>query len=258
MNNDVLCRRIAYQFRQPALLHRALTHRSYGFPHNERLEFLGDGVLNFAIAGLVFGQFPDAPEGDLSRWRSNLVNQKTLSGLARKLELGNHIRLGEGELKSGGHRRPSILADTVEALLGAIYLDSGFAEAERVIHGLFMPLLQESGSDAVTKDPKTLLQEHLQNQRLALPEYIVITTSGEAHQQEFQVACAVPALAVRTTGAGTSRRSAEQEAASQAYEQILLQPGQAAAGVGKKTVRQSVDRVRSGKKDIAKPGTEQN
>lgn len=155
--------------------------------------------------------------------RANLVNQQALAELAQTLELGGLIRFGEGELKSGGDRRPSILADTLEAVLGAIYLDGGFAEAEKVVVSLFTPLLHELDSQALGKDPKTLLQEYLQSRRLALPQYSVVATTGEAHQQQFQVECVVPKLSIRTAGAGASRRSAEQEAAKQAYEQLQAQ-----------------------------------
>lgn len=219
MDSDTLCRKIGYTFKRPELLRQALTHRSHSSPHNERLEFLGDSVLNCAVAGLIFRYFPNLPEGDLSRLRANLVNQQALSELAQTLNLGEQVRLGEGELKSGGHRRPSILADTVEAVLGAIYLDEGFAEAEKVVATLFMPLLHRVDPQILDKDPKTLLQEYLQSRKLGLPQYVVIATSGEAHQQQFQVACSVPKLDIRTVGNGISRRGAEQEAAKQAYAQ---------------------------------------
>ncbi len=219
MDSDTLCRKIGYTFKRPELLRQALTHRSHSSPHNERLEFLGDSVLNCAVAGLIFRYFPNLPEGDLSRLRANLVNQQALFELAHALDLGEQVRLGEGELKSGGHRRPSILADTVEAVLGAIYLDDGFAEAERVVATLFMPLLHLVNPQILDKDPKTLLQEYLQSRKLGLPQYAVIATSGEAHQQQFQVTCTVPKLDIRTVGNGVSRRGAEQEAAKQAYAQ---------------------------------------
>ncbi|MEK7842870.1 MAG: ribonuclease III, partial [Pseudomonadota bacterium] len=197
-----------------------LTHRSHSSPHNERLEFLGDSVLNCAVAGLIFRHFPNLPEGELSRLRASLVNQQALFELAQALDLGEQIRLGEGELKSGGHRRPSILADTLEAVLGAIYLDGGFAQAEKVVATLFMPLLQQLNPQTIDKDPKTLLQEYLQSRKLGLPQYSVVTTSGEAHQQQFLVECIITKLNIRTIGEGASRRSAEQGAAKQAYEQV--------------------------------------
>ncbi|MDQ3187256.1 MAG: ribonuclease III [Pseudomonadota bacterium] len=220
MNSDILCRKLDYFFNQPELLRQALTHRSHSLPHNERLEFLGDSVLNCAVAGLIFRHFPNLTEGNLSRVRANLVNQQALAELAQKLELGELIRFGDGELKSGGDRRPSILADTLEAVLGAIYLDGGFTPAEAVVVDLFAPLLSGLDPQTLGKDPKTLLQESLQSRRLPLPQYSVIATTGEAHQQQFQVECLVPKLNIRTVGEGVSRRSAEQEAAREAYEKI--------------------------------------
>lgn len=219
MNSATLCRKISYTFNQPELLRQALTHRSHSSPHNERLEFLGDSVLNCAIAGLIFRHFPNLPEGELSRFRASLVNQQALFELAQALDLGEQIRLGDGELKSGGHRRPSILADTLEAVLGAIYLDGGFAQAEKVVATLFMPLLHQLNPQTLDKDPKTLLQEYLQSRKLGLPQYSVVSTSGEAHQQQFLVECIIAKLNIRTIGKGASRRSAEQGAAKQAYEQ---------------------------------------
>ena len=219
MDSATLCRKINYTFNQAELLRQALTHRSHSSPHNERLEFLGDSVLNCAIAGLIFRHFPNLPEGELSRLRANLVNQQALFEVAQTLYLGEQIKLGEGELKSGGHRRPSILADTLEAVLGAVYLDGGFAQAEKVVATLFMPLLQQLNPQTLDKDPKTLLQEYLQSRKLGLPQYSVVTTSGEAHQQQFLVECIISKLDIRTIGEGASRRSAEQGAAKQAYEQ---------------------------------------
>jgi ribonuclease III len=221
MNHEEFCRKIGYTFDRPELLRQALTHRSHSLPHNERLEFLGDSVLNCAIAGLIFRHFPDLTEGNLSRVRANLVNQQALAKLAQVLGLGTLIILGEGELKSGGDRRPSTLADTLEAVLGAIYLDGGFAAAEKVIVSVFAPLLQKLDERTLGKDPKTLLQEYLQSRRLALPQYSVIATAGEAHQQHFTVECVIVKPAMRTVGEGASRRRAEQEAAKQAYEQLL-------------------------------------
>ena len=220
MNSDALCRKIGYIFNRPELLRQALTHRSHSLPHNERLEFLGDSVLNCAIAGLIFRHFPDLTEGNLSRVRANLVNQQALAERAQILGLGKLIRFGDGELKSGGEQRPSILADSLEAILGAIYLDGGFTQAEKVITGLFAPLLKGLDAQTLGKDPKTLLQEYLQGLRLALPQYSVIATTGEAHQQQFKVECMIVKPDIRTVGEGASRRSAEQEAAKQAYEQL--------------------------------------
>lgn len=223
MDSKVLYKKISYSFSKPELLSQALTHRSYGYPNNERLEFLGDSVLNCAVAGLVFRHFSTLPEGDLTRLRANLVNQEALFKLAKQLDLGDHIKLGEGELKSGGNNRSSILADAFEAVLGAIYLDGGFVRAEGVVITLFTPLLSEFDLQNSGKDPKTLLQEYLQSQKLMLPKYSIIVTSGEAHQQQFQVECAIPKLCICTIGEGSSRRRAEQEAARIAYEQIQLQ-----------------------------------
>jgi ribonuclease-3 len=223
MDSDALCKKTGYSFSQPELLCQALTHRSHGHPHNERLEFLGDSVLNCAVAGLVFRHFSALPEGDLSRLRANLVNQQALFKLAQTLDLGKQIKLGEGELKSGGCSRPSILADTLEAILGAVYLDGGFAKAEEVVITLFTPLLHQFDPQNLSKDPKTLLQEYVQSRKLMLPQYSVIITSGQAHQQQFHVECVVPKLNIRTIGEGSSRRSAEQEAAKRAYEQLHSQ-----------------------------------
>ena len=223
MDSNELCRKIGYSFSKPELLCQALTHRSHSHSHNERLEFLGDSVLNCAVAGLVFRHFSDLPEGNLTRLRANLVNQKALFKLAKTLDLGNQINLGEGELKSGGSNRPSILADALEAILGAIYLDGGFVRAEEVVITLFTPLLPKLDSQNSGKDPKTLLQEYLQSHKLMLPKYSVVITSGEAHRQQFCVECAIPKLSICTVGEGSSRRSAEQEAAKKAYEKIHLQ-----------------------------------
>jgi len=220
MDSDALCQKTGYSFSQPELLRQALTHRSHGYPHNERLEFLGDSVLNCAVAGLIFRHFSGLPEGDLSRLRANLVNQQALFKLAQTLDLGNQIKLGEGELKSGGRSRPSILADALEAVLGAVYLDGGFAKAEEVVVTLFTPLLHRFDPQNLGKDPKTLLQEYLQGRTLMLPQYSVIITSGESHRQQFQVECVIPKLNIRTIGKGASHRSAEQEAAKRAYEQV--------------------------------------
>lgn len=215
---ELFCKRLGYQFRRPEFLFEALTHRSHSTSHNERLEFLGDSILNCAIAGFFFKKLPNVPEGMLSRLRASMVNQKTLSRLALDLEMDQLIRLGEGELKSGGSRRPSILADALEAVFGAVYLDSNFACAEKTIIHLYGPLLKAIDLSTHGKDPKTLLQEFLQSQKLDLPEYTIVTTSGKAHQQKFKVECVIPKFNIRTLGEGTSRRSAEQAAAKQAYE----------------------------------------
>lgn len=219
---DTFCKRLGYSFTQSELLHEALTHRSHSAPHNERLEFLGDAILNCAIAGLIYKCFPDLPEGHLSRLRANFVNQHALSDLALSLQMDKIIRLGEGELKSGGCHRPSILADALEAVLGAIYLDSHYAHAEDVITALYSQKIKNIDLKTQGKDPKTLLQEFLQSQKLALPEYVVVTTSGKAHKQKFKVECVIPTFNIRTLGEGTSRRSAEQAAAKLAYEEACL------------------------------------
>jgi ribonuclease-3 len=208
---------LGYECRDSALLEAALTHRSAGGPNNERLEFLGDAVLNCVVAMLVFREFGAADEGDLSRFRASLVSGEALAVIAVEIQLGDQLRLGSGELKSGGFRRKSILADTLEALFGAIYLDGGFDAAARVIERLFGARLDRLPSAADLKDPKTRLQESVQARGLPLPVYAVELVSGEAHSQMFQVACAVDALGLRTIGTGASRRRAEQAAA-----QLLL------------------------------------
>lgn len=219
-NSTELCRQLGYVFKQPQLLQRALTHRSYAPDHYERLEFLGDSILGCVIAKYLYSEYPDLSEGDLSRLRSNLVKESTLVLFAQQLNLGAHMKLGEGELKSGGHKRPSILADAVEALFGAIFLDGGFMAAEQAVLNLFVPYLTEVDIKTLGKDAKTLLQEHLQGRRLALPAYTILQTQGVAHEQLFQVECAIPALKITTRGAGTSRRNAEQQAALAAYQII--------------------------------------
>ncbi len=224
MNHDGLCRRLGYNFAQPQLLQRALTHRSHSPAHNERLEFLGDSVLNCVIAKHLFDAYPDFPEGDLSRLRSNLVNQQTLFILAQQLDLGVMLLLGEGERKSAGFRRPSILADAMEAIFGAVFLDAGFAAAERVVLGLYVPFIAQADVQSLGKDAKTLLQEYLQGKRLALPQYTVIATQGEAHAQLFQVECEIGQLKLTTRGEGSSRRTAEQAAAEAAYLQLNTKP----------------------------------
>lgn len=217
MNRESLCRQIGYQFTQPQLLQRALTHRSHSAAHYERLEFLGDSVLNCAIAKYLYEHYPDLPEGDLSRVRSNLVNQQTLFTLAQGLNLGELLLLGEGERKSAGSRRPSILADAMEALFGAVFLDANFEAAEQVVLRLYVPFIAQMDVQSLGKDAKTQLQEHLQARKLALPKYTVVATQGEAHAQVFVIECAIAQLKVTTRGAGSSRRIAEQAAAEAAY-----------------------------------------
>ena len=220
MLNQRLQQALGYTFKQPELLVQALTHRSYGAANNERLEFLGDSVLNCSIARKLYESFPDLPEGSLSRLRANLVCQDTLAEIAVSLRLGENLRLGEGELKSGGFRRPSILADALESLFGAIFLDAGFDEAQRVVRGLFDPLVARIDPKASGKDAKTQLQEMLQSRRLPLPEYRLIDTRGEAHDQSFIVECVLTKPSLTTRGVGKSRRAAEQEAAREACAEL--------------------------------------
>jgi len=210
--------KIGYRFGDFELLRRALTHRSHSAVHNERLEFLGDSVLNCVVALELYSRFPRLSEGDLSRLRANVVNQQSLAGVAQRFSFGEALLLGEGELKSGGARRPSILADSVEAVIGAVFMDGGFEAARKVARGLLDGVLDRVDPATTGKDPKTLLQEYLMQRKLALPRYTVIATRGEAHEQRFEVECAVPELGIRSLGEGASRRSAEQEAARQAYE----------------------------------------
>ncbi|MFA7270263.1 MAG: ribonuclease III [Sterolibacterium sp.] len=211
---------LGHRFSQPALLQQALTHRSYGTAHNERFEFLGDSILNCVVAAFLFERFPSLREGDLSRLRATLVRQETLFEIAQTLSLGDALLLGEGELKSGGFRRPSILADALEALFGAIFLDVGFESARAVIVKLYQPLLDRIDPHHANKDPKTELQELLQGRHLPLPQYALQATRGEAHEQEFEVECRLPDLNICAVGRGASRRAAEQEAARRACEMI--------------------------------------
>ena len=221
MSCDVLCRQLGYQFKRPELLKRALTHRSHSSANYERLEFLGDSVLSCAISKHLYDSYPQLPEGDLSRLRSNLVNQQTLSILAQQLKLGELILLGEGARKSADFRRPSILADTLEALFGAIFLDAGFDAAQQVVLGLYVPFIAQADVQTLGKDAKTLLQDYLQGKRLGLPKYTVVATQGEAHAQLFQVECEIAQLKLATRGEGVSRRAAEQAAAEAAYRKII-------------------------------------
>lgn len=216
-----LAARLGHSFQQPQLLRQALTHRSHGGVNNERLEFLGDSVLNCVVADLLYRHFPRLPEGDLSRLRSHLVKEASLSELATTLDLGASLLLGEGELKSGGWRRPSVLADALEAVIGAVFLDGGFDAAAAVVEHLYESRLEGLDPKRLGKDPKTLLQEHLQGRRIALPQYAVLETHGEAHCQIFRVECSIPALGIQTHGEGGSRRAAEQLAAQAAYEAAL-------------------------------------
>ncbi len=213
-----LVHRLGYQFNQPVLLEQALTHRSYKGQHNERLEFLGDAVLSLVIAEALFQAFPKTREGDLTRMRAALVKGITLAEIAQELDLSDYLRLGPGELKSGGYRRESILADALEAILGAIYLDSGMdACKERILHWFASRLKHITPGEQ--KDSKTRLQEYLQGLRKPLPQYDVIATEGEAHQQLFTVRCTVPGM-TPFVATGSSRRKAEQDAANMALEKI--------------------------------------
>jgi len=204
-----------YEFQNIQLLEQALTHRSAHGINNERLEYLGDAVLDFVISETVYRQRPDASEGVLSRLRSSLVKDATLADLATDLGIGDHLILGSGEKKSGGHRRSSILADALEAIFGAVYLDSGFTEAKRIIHNAFASKLVEIPDSAEQRDPKTRLQELVQARKIALPEYRVEKVEGKAHKQTFRVRCTIEELDATTTGQGTTRRDAEQESAEQ-------------------------------------------
>jgi len=205
---------LQHTFSDQALLKLALTHRSFSSDHNERLEFLGDSVLNLSVADLLFGRLAHQPEGDLSRVRANLVKQETLHQLALTLNLPLYIRLGDGEVRSGGRQRPSILADALEALIGAVYLDAGFDRARALVHRLFSGLDINPHMQAIGKDPKTELQEWLQARKLRLPSYQVIAILGEAHKQTFDVACEIVELSLSQRGVGGSRRAGEQAAAA--------------------------------------------
>jgi ribonuclease-3 len=211
--------RLGYEVRDPSLFVAALTHRSAAAQNNERLEFLGDAVLNLAVARHLYLAFPDASEGDLSRLRARVVSSEPLAEVAAGIGLGDELQLGSGELKTGGFRRQSILADALEAVCGALFLDGGLEAAERVIQRLFGPLIAALPAPETLKDAKTRLQEYLQSRGYALPRYVVDRTEGEAHAQTFHVTCDVPELHRQAQGSGSSRRRAEQEAA----ERILLE-----------------------------------
>jgi len=211
---------LGHGFGRPELLRQALTHRSFGSPHNERLEFLGDSVLNCVIAAALYRSFATLREGELSRLRASLVRQETLADIARSLGLGEMLQLGEGELKSGGAQRSSILADALEAVFGAVHVDAGFDAARMVIECLYQPALARIDPSDAGKDPKTALQEILQGRHLPLPRYTLLATRGEAHAQQFDIECLIPELGIRTTGSGGSRRIAEQQAAQGALAEI--------------------------------------
>jgi ribonuclease-3 len=214
-----LARRLGYEFSDPRLLQQALTHRSFGQPNNERLEFLGDSVVNHVVAHALFEQFPALNEGELSRLRANLVCQGTLFELACELALGDALQLGEGEMKSGGAGRPSILSDAFEAVVAAVFLDGGYVQAKALVDRLFAPRLARLDPRKSLKDPKTRLQEYLQGRKRPLPRYVLLEVRGEAHAQEFEVECVVSDK-LSTRGVGSSRRAAEQTAAAEAMNQL--------------------------------------
>ncbi len=215
-----LQQRLQHSFHDPALLTRALVHRSASADHNERLEFLGDSVLNLAVSSLLYERLASLPEGDLSRVRANLVKQDTLHRLALDLRLTDVLRVGEGEARSGGKSRPSMLADALEAVIGAVYLDAGFDVAAQLVRRLFAAVDINPQMQAASKDPKTALQEWLQGKRLKLPSYEVVATRGEAHKQVFDVECTVAERSLSVHGSGPSRRAAEQAAAACMLEQL--------------------------------------
>jgi ribonuclease-3 len=219
-----LTRLIGHEFENPSLLMQALTHRSYSGVNNERLEFLGDGMLNCIIAHQLYERYPKLDEGDLSRLRAQLVKEATLADIATQLNLGESLKLGEGELKSAGWRRPSVLADALEATIGAVFLDAGFEAAEQLVVRLYKALFEKIDPKVIDKDPKSLLQEYLQSRKIALPNYKVVSVEGEAHAQLFNVECDIPQFKLVTHGEGSSRRIAEQKAAELAYSQVIQNP----------------------------------
>jgi ribonuclease-3 len=217
---QILARRLGHAFTDPQLMRQALTHRSHGGADNERLEFLGDGILNCVVAVLLYESFPRINEGGLSRLRARLVRQESLALIAQNLGLSDHLLLGEGELKSGGFRRPSILADTLEALVWAVFLDAGFEAARQVVGSLMGDAIAGLDPKAEDRDPKTRLQEVLQSRRISLPVYRVLATRGAAHEQQFEVACEISTFQISAVALGSSRRAAEQLAAEQALQQL--------------------------------------
>lgn len=220
---DKLQRKLGYTFTQKELLQQALTHRSASSKHNERLEFLGDSILSYVVANALYHRFPLVDEGDMSRMRATLVRGNTLAEIAREFELGECLRLGPGELKSGGFRRESILSDVVEALIGAIFLDSDIKTVEALILSWYHSRLEQISPGDKQKDPKTRLQEYLQGRHLPLPSYLVVQVRGEAHDQEFTIHCHVSGMAEAIAGTGSSRRKAEQSAAEQTLKQLGLE-----------------------------------
>lgn len=222
MSLEDLQARLGYRFQRPELLNQALTHRSHSASNNERLEFLGDGVLNCIVGLSLYERFPGLREGQLSRLRANLVNQQPLFEIARELDLGRYLLLGEGELKSGGAGRPSILADGIESVLGAVLLDGGFEAARALVGRLFASRIHEIDPDAQGKDAKTQLQEWLQSRHRGLPAYHLIEVSGQAHAQSFNVECRIDVIGLRSTGEGSSRKAAEQAAATAALRKLQV------------------------------------
>jgi len=215
---EILCQQLGLHFNQPELFIKAITHRSAGAKNNERLEFLGDAILGFVVAQKLYELFPDASEGSLSRLRASLVNETSLAELARQHKLGEYLRLGQGELKSGGFRRDSILSDAMEAIMGALYKDQGIAVCQQWIENLFAEKFQSLSLSSGQKDPKTRLQELMQAKRLELPEYTMLTMTGPSHEQTFKVKCTISLLSDATIGVGISRRKAEQASAEQMLE----------------------------------------
>ena len=224
MELQSLQKRLQHEFANPKLLTQALTHRSFSSDHNERIEFLGDSVLNLAVAGLLYEELSDLPEGDLSRVRANLVKQETLHQVAVVLGLPNLLRLGEGEVKSGGAKRPSILADALEAVIGAVYLDAGFDKADQLVRRLFKNVEINPHMQAIGKDPKPELQEWLQGRKMNLPIYCVVGTLGAAHEQTFDVECEIAEFGLAERGVGASRRAGEQAAAAAMLAVIKAKP----------------------------------
>ena len=220
ISKQKLLDRLGYQFKDPAFLDLALTHRSHGPKNNERLEFLGDAALNFIIGHAIYQRLPNVKEGELSRYRANLVKGVTLTEIANELKLGEHLRLGAGEMKSGGNRRASILADSVEAIIGAIYLDGGMSSCEKTVLQWYAVRLNNLENEGL-KDPKTQLQELMQARGLPLPVYTVVEVAGEEHNQQFTVHCMLDVLKNPTIGLGTSRRSAEKQAAATALKGLI-------------------------------------
>jgi len=220
MKREALEQALGHRFTSPRLLEQALTHRSHSTPHNERLEFLGDSILNFVVAAELFARFPALEEGRLTRMRASLVREESLHRAALEIGLGDHLRLGKGALKSGDFRRASVLADALEAVFGAVFLDAGFEAARLMIVRLLSPALDVLDPKAVSKDSKTRLQEWLQGHKYALPQYAVVATHGAGHKQLFEVECLIGELDIRTVGTGASRRAAEQDAARQAFSRI--------------------------------------